>query len=366
MRIGVPLEIKSEEYRVALTPAAAAELIAAGHSIFVQASAGEASGFSDAEYAELGAQVVSEAGEVFTAAELIVKVKEPQAHECRLLKPSHKLFTFLHLAASPDLARRLCDIGVTAIGYETVADEAGHLPLLTPMSEIAGRLAAQAGAHYLEKPQGGRGILLGQVGGVPAAQVTVIGGGIVGTQAARVALGLGARVSVLDTSLARLRQLDELFAGRVSLEYAAPARVAELAAQSDMCIGAVLLPGDRAPQLLSRKQVARMRPGSVLVDVAIDQGGCFATSQPTTHTRPVYEVDGVLHYCVANIPSAVARTSTIALCHATLPLVKILAQTGLSHPQLRAGINIEQGRIVHPVVARAVTQAWKSTAPSED
>ncbi|WP_020209435.1 alanine dehydrogenase [Gilvimarinus chinensis] len=356
MRIGVPLEIKSEEYRVALTPEGVASLVADGHRVFVQQRAGEGSGFNDAQYSQAGAVLVAEAAEVFAQANLIVKVKEPQPEECRLLSSSHILFTFLHLAAFPDLACALQDSGVTAIGYETVTDAQGRLPLLTPMSEIAGRLAAQAGAHYLLKSQGGRGVLLGQVAGVPAAVVTIIGGGIAGTQAARVALGMGARVNILDVSLERLRLLDNIFSGAVSLEFAAQDRAAQLAAQSDICVGAVLIPGERAPNLLTQEQVKQMRPGSVLVDVAIDQGGCFATSRPTTHTTPVYQVSGVPHYCVANIPSAVARTSTIALCHATLPLIRILAQSGLSNPQLQAGLNVQKGDIVHPRVADAVAR----------
>lgn len=363
MQLGVPREVKQDEHRVGLTPAAVAQLSAAGHQILVERGAGEGSAFDDGQYQQAGGKLVDTAAEVYAKAELIVKVKEPQQQEYPLLRPSQLLLTYLHLAAAPELARELMASQVTAIGYETVCAPDGSLPLLTPMSEIAGRMSVQAGAHHLERTRGGRGALLGQVGGVPAGQVLIVGGGVVGAQAASVALGMGARVTILDKSLARLRQLEDKFAGRAALEFASQDRLRELAACTDLLIGAVLVPGAAAPRLLTRDDIATMRPGSVLVDVAIDQGGCFATSRPTTHAEPTYTVNEVIHYCVANIPSAVARTSTMALCHATLPYVRTLADRGwaglCSDPALRSGVNVHGGRVTHREVAESLGESYQ-------
>ncbi|WP_286806501.1 MULTISPECIES: alanine dehydrogenase [unclassified Marinimicrobium] len=362
MRIGVPREIKTDEYRVGLTPSAVRELAGQGHSVLVEQEAGAAVGLDDASYEAAGATLVDSASAVFAQAELIVKVKEPQPEEYRQLNPDQILFTFLHLAPDPEQAEGLLASGASCIAYETVTDQAGRLPLLTPMSEVAGRLATQAGAHHLELHQGGRGILLGGVPGVPPAGVTIIGGGVVGTQAARMALGLGAQVRILDKSLVRLRELDALFHGRLVCEYATENALEQALPQTDLLIGAVLVAGDSAPKLLSREQLGALPKGAVLVDVAIDQGGCFATSRPTTHRQPTFSLDGVVHYCVANIPSAAARTATLALSHATLPYVQALAQNGLEalkrDPGLRAGLNVHRGQITHEAVARALGKPW--------
>ncbi|ROQ20439.1 alanine dehydrogenase [Marinimicrobium koreense] len=362
MRIGVPREIKTDEYRVGLTPSAVRELAGQGHSVLVEREAGAAVGLDDASYEAAGATLVDSASAVFAQAELIVKVKEPQPEEYRQLHPDQILFTFLHLAPDPEQAEGLLASGASCIAYETVTDQAGRLPLLTPMSEVAGRLATQAGAHHLELHQGGRGILLGGVPGVPPAGVTIIGGGVVGTQAARMALGLGAQVRILDKSLVRLRELDALFHGRLVCEYATEDALEQALPQTDLLIGAVLVTGDSAPKLLSREQLGALPTGAVLVDVAIDQGGCFATSRPTTHRQPTFSLDGVVHYCVANIPSAAARTATLALSHATLPYVQALAQNGLEalrrDPGLRAGLNVHGGHITHEAVARALGKPW--------
>lgn len=363
MDIGIPTEVKPGEARVGLTPAAVAELVAAGHRLLVQAGAGRRSGFSDDDYRGAGAQLVDTAAAAW-AAELVVKVKEPQSEEVPLLREGQMLFTYLHLAAVPALARKLVATGVTAIAYETVTGEGGDLPLLTPMSEVAGRLSVQAGCYHLQSTQGGRGLLLGGVPGVPPAEVVIIGGGVVGFQAARMAQALGARVSVFDTSLPRLRYLDTVFRGQVNCEYALRDSLLERVVRADLVVGAVLVPGAAAPRLLSREDVARMRPDSVLVDVAIDQGGCFATSCPTTHEEPVYREAGVIHYCVANIPSAVARTSTAALTHATLPYVTALAGRGrdrlLEDRHLAAGVNLHAGAVTHRAVAAAVDLPFKA------
>lgn len=362
MRIGVPREIKTDEYRVGLTPSAVRELAAQGHSVLVEREAGAAVGLDDASYEAAGASLVESASAVFAQAELIVKVKEPQPEEYRQLNPGQILFTFLHLAPDSEQAEGLLASGASCIAYETVTDQAGRLPLLTPMSEVAGRLATQAGAHHLELHQGGRGILLGGVPGVPPAGVTIIGGGVVGAQAARMALGLGAKVRILDKSLVRLRELDALFNGRLVCEYATEDALEQALPQTDLLIGAVLVTGDSAPKLLSREQLGALPKGAVLVDVAIDQGGCFATSRPTTHRQPTFSVDGVVHYCVANIPSAAARTATLALSHATLPYVQALAQNGLEALKrdsgLRAGLNVHRGQITHEAVARALGKPW--------
>ncbi|WP_339615366.1 alanine dehydrogenase [uncultured Gilvimarinus sp.] len=363
MRIGVPTEIKHNELRVALTPSAVLELTRAGHEVTVQAGCGVGSGFSDADYEHSGAQLSDSAEAVFASAELLVKVKEPQVSECELLRPGQILFTFLHLAAVPDLADHLLASGVTAIGYETVSSAKGDLPLLAPMSEVAGRLAIQAGSFHLESIRGGRGVLLGGVPGVAPATVVIVGGGVVGYNAARMAVGLGARVTILDASLARLRQLDDLFRGAVNCVFATHAALIELVREADLLVGAVLIPGASAPRLLQREDILTMRSGSVVVDVAIDQGGCFATSRPTTHEHPTYRVGDTLHYCVANIPSAVARTSTLSLSHATLPFVQALASDGLgalkNNPYLARGVNVHKGSITHNAVAAALQKPCK-------
>ncbi|CUX82694.1 MAG: alanine dehydrogenase Ald [Roseibaca calidilacus] len=359
MRVGCPTEIKPQEFRVGLTPAAAQELVRAGHEVVVQAGAGTGAGFVDADYTRAGAGIVDTAAEVFETADLVVKVKEPQAVERKQLRAGQALFTYLHLAPDPDQTRDLLDSGVTAIAYETVTDRAGGLPLLAPMSEVAGRLAPQMGAWTLQKANGGRGVLMGGVPGVGPANVVVIGGGVVGTHAARIAAGMGADVTVLDLSLPRLRYLDDMFGQQFRTGYASAARTAEMVLQADMVIGAVLVPGAAAPKLLRRAQLADMKPGAVLVDVAIDQGGCFETSRATTHADPIYEVDGIMHYCVANMPGAVARTSTIALGNATMPFMLALANKGwrqacADDPHLLAGLNTHAGRLTYGAVGKAL------------
>jgi alanine dehydrogenase len=359
MLIGCPKEIKPQEFRVGLTPAAAAEAIAHGHAVIVESAAGEGSGFTDDAYRAAGAEVVSTAEEVFARAEMVVKVKEPQAVERKQLREGQVLFTYLHLAPDPAQTHDLIESGVTAIAYETVTDRDGRLPLLAPMSEVAGKLAPQVGAWTLQKANGGRGVLMGGVPGVGPAKVVVIGGGVVGTQAARVASGMGADVTVLDMSLPRLRQLDDMFRGEFNTSYSSQARTAELVADADMVIGAVLIPGAAAPKLISRAQLSEMKPGAALVDVAIDQGGCFETSHATTHQDPIYEVDGIMHYCVANMPGAVARTSTLALGNATLPYMLRLADQGWRgalemDEGLMAGLNVHAGKLTNYAVGRAL------------
>lgn len=357
MRIGVPKEIKSHEYRVGLTPGSVRELVHHGHQVMVESTAGEGIGCSDAAYRAVGASVVDSAAEVFATADLVVKVKEPQPAEIALLREGQVLFTYLHLAPDPEQTKGLLDSGVTAIAYETVTDTHGRLPLLAPMSEVAGRMAVQVGAHCLEKEQGGIGVLLGGVPGVPPGNVVILGGGVVGTNAARMAVGLGARVVILDKSLARLAQLDEVFGGRVQTAYANLNTLEHHVLDADLVIGAVLVPGAAAPRLVSRAQVAGMRNGSVIVDVAIDQGGCIETARPTTHAQPTYVEEGVVHYCVTNMPGAVARTSAFALNNATLPFVLALADKGWAgalsgDPHLRAGLNVHRGQVTHAAVAR--------------
>jgi alanine dehydrogenase len=358
MRIGVPTEIKSSEFRVGLVPGSVRELTARGHEVLLQAGAGAGIFADDAAYERAGARIVPTAEAVFAGAELIVKVKEPQAVEYRRLEPHHILFTYLHLAPDPDQARGLMASGAAAIAYETVTDTAGGLPLLAPMSEVAGRLAIEAAAIALRRPAGGRGVLLGGVPGVRPAKVVVLGGGVVGTHAARMAVGLGADVTVLDRSLARLRQLDELFEGRVRTLASTMDSVETEVLAADVVIGAVLIAGARAPKLVTREMLGHMKRGSVLVDVSIDQGGCFETSRPTTHADPTFEVDGVVHYCVANMPGAVPTTSAQALNNATLPFVIALADKGLAaldcDPHLAAGLNVRGGRITHPTVAASL------------
>jgi len=357
MRVGVPAEVKSDEYRVALTPAGALELTRRGHDVVVERGAGAGSGIADEDFARVGARI----GDVAEAwsADLVLKVKEPQPEEFAFLHEAQVLFTYLHLAANPGVAQALVASGGTGIAYETVEDGGGRLPLLAPMSEIAGRLSVQAGARHLEKAGGGRGVLLGGVAGVAPGNVLVIGAGIVGINAAMVAIGMQAHVSVLDTNLDRLRELELVLGGRVELLHSTQLAIEELLPRADLVVGAVLLPGARAPRVMSRAALGLMRPGSVVVDVAVDQGGCFETTRPTTHSDPVYTVDGVIHYCVANMPGAVPVTSTRALCNATLPHVTWLADMGLNgaidaHPGLEPGVNVRAGRVVNPTVAEAL------------
>jgi alanine dehydrogenase len=358
MKVGVPTEIKPDEYRVAVTPAGVRELVEHGHDVLIQAGAGEGSAIADKQFEEQGARTVPDAAAVFGEAEMVLKVKEPQAVEIEMLRPGQLLFTYLHLAPDPEQTRGLRASGATCIAYETVEDSHGRLPLLAPMSEIAGKIATQAGAFMLEKPLGGRGILLGGVPGVAAANVMVIGGGVVGMNAAFIAIGMEADVFVYDKSIDRLRELDVIFGGRCSTVYSTRLAVEEMLPRADLVIGAVLVHGARAPYVVSREQLAIMKPGAVLVDVAIDQGGCFETSHPTTHRDPTFEVEGIIHYCVANMPGAVPITSTHALTNATLPYAISLADSGVAEaigrdPGLRAGVNVAGGVVTHPAVAEA-------------
>jgi len=359
MLIGCPKEIKPQEFRVGLTPDAAHEAVAHGHSVIVQTGAGEGAGFSDDDYTAAGAHIAATAEQVFAEADLIVKVKEPQPAERKMLREGQVLFTYLHLAPDPDQTHDLLASGATCIAYETVTDDRGGLPLLAPMSEVAGRLAPQVGAWALQKANGGRGVLLGGVPGVGPATVLVIGGGVVGTHAARVAAGMGAEVTIVDRSLPRLRYLDDTFAGQFKNAYASAATTADLVTRADLVIGAVLIPGAAAPKLVTRAQLATMKPGAVIVDVAIDQGGCFETSKATTHENPIYEVDGIVHYCVANMPGAVSRTATLALGNATMPFLLALADKGWRRAceddaHLLAGLNIHAGRLTNHAVGVAL------------
>jgi alanine dehydrogenase len=359
MRVGIPTEIKTDEYRVAITPAGVRELTSHGHEVLIQAGAGEGSAFSDDQFRAQGALIVPDADALFAQSELVLKVKEPQPEEVARLRPEHTLFTYLHLAAEPELSRGLMESGATCIAYETVEDAAGHLPLLAPMSEVAGKIATQAGAFMLEKPLGGRGILLGGVPGVAAATVLVIGGGVVGMNAAFIAIGMEADVFVFDRSIDRLRDLEVAFGGRASTVYSSTLAIEEMLPVADLVIGAVLIHGGRAPHVVTREQLKLMKPQAVMVDVSIDQGGCFETSRPTTHSDPTFEVDGITHYCVANMPGAVPITSTYALTNATLPYVIDLAQRGVDEALeasagLRAGLNVRGGEITHPAVAEAL------------
>jgi alanine dehydrogenase len=365
MRIGVPTEIKSDEYRVAVTPAGVRELSEHGHEVLVQAGAGEGSAIADGSYQAQGATIVPDAEGVFEAAEMVLHVKELQPSEIEMLRPGQLLFTYLHLAPDPEQTRGLCGSGVTAIAYETVEDARGRLPLLAPMSEVAGKIATQAGAFMLEKPMGGRGILLGGVPGVAAANVMVIGGGVVGMNAAFIAIGMEADVFVYDRSIDRLRELEVDFGGRCSTVYSTTLAIEEMLPHADLVIGAVLVHGARAPYVIRREQLALMRPGAVLVDVAIDQGGCFETSRPTTHREPTFEVEGITHYCVANMPGAVPITSTHALTNATLPYAIALADHGVAEairrdPGLRLGVNVAGGKVTHPAVAEGVGMDYVS------
>ncbi len=358
MKVGVPTEIKTDEYRVALTPSGVRELADQGHEVAVQSGAGLGSAITDEDYAEQGASILPDADAVFAEAEMIVKVKEPQPVEVARLRPHHLLFTYLHLAPDPDLTHGLMDSGATCVAYETVEDTRGRLPLLAPMSEVAGKIATQAGAFMLEKPLGGRGILLGGVPGVAAAKVMVIGGGVVGMNAAFIAIGMEAEVYVYDRNIDRLRELDLQFGGRASTCYASTLDIEKRLSEVDLVIGAVLVHGARAPYVIRREQLKLMKPGAVLVDVSIDQGGCFETSRATTHSDPTYEVDGITHYCVANMPGAVPVTSTYALTNATLPYVVDLAGLGVlaaaqANPGLAAGVNVVGGRVTYGPVAEA-------------
>jgi alanine dehydrogenase len=356
MLIGVPKEIKTHEYRVGLVPGSVRELVHHGHQIVVESGAGAGIGFGDRAYETAGARILPSAAEVFAAAELIVKVKEPQPQELESLRHDQTLFTYLHLAADRKLTQGLLRSGVVAVAYETVTDARGGLPLLAPMSEVAGRMSVQVGAHCLEKEQGGIGVLLGGVPGVPAAKVVILGGGVAGTNAARMAMGMEAYVTVIDRALPRLYELDLQFGAQLHTLYSTMENIEREVAAADLVIGAVLIPGAAAPRLVSRDLVRAMRPGTVIVDISIDQGGCFETSRPTTHAAPTYIEEGVVHYCVTNMPAAVARTSTVALNNATLPFVLALADHGwrgaLAEDQhLRDGLNICRGRVTHPAVA---------------
>jgi len=359
MRIGVPREIKVHEYRVGMVPAGVRELTAAGHEVLIESGAGNGIGVDDAQFREAGAAIAANAAEVFQRAEMVIKVKEPQAAECAMLRPGQVLFTYLHLAADPEQARGLIKSGATAIAYETVTGRNGSLPLLTPMSEVAGRMSIQVGAASLQKAAGGFGVLLGGVPGVPPARVVILGGGVSGTHAAEMAVGLRADVTVVDRSVERLRELSTQFGAAIQTAYSTTATIERLVKDADLVIGAVLVAGGAAPKLVTRAMIKTMKPGAVLVDISIDQGGCFETSRPTTHADPTFVVDGVVHYCVANMPGAVPRTSTLALTNATLPYVRSLADLGWQaafkrDPGLAAGLNVHAGEITHEVVARAL------------
>ena len=360
MRIGVPKEIKTHEYRVGMTPAAVAELTHRGHAVTVQTAAGAGVGYSDDAYVAAGATIAQDARAVFEGADMVVKVKEPQLHECAWLKPHQTLFTYLHLAADKPQAEALMKSGATCIAYETVTDSRGALPLLRPMSEVAGRMSVQVGAHYLEKAQGGCGVLLGGVPGVEPAKVVILGGGVSGIHAAEMAVGLRADTTIYDISTARLAELDLIFEGRVKTAFASKAAIAAAVAEAHLVIGAVLIPGASAPKLVTREMLKTMRAGAVLVDIAIDQGGCFETSHATGHDNPIFVVEGIIHYCVANMPGAVARTSTEALNNATLPFIIALADKGVdaalaADPHLMAGLNVKNGKIQHAAVAEALS-----------
>ena len=358
MLIGVPKEIKNHEYRVGLTPSSVMELVKHGHNIMIEHDAGAGVDFSDEQYISAGAEIVSNAVEIFARSEMIIKVKEPQPQECKMLREGQILYTYLHLAPDPDQTKLLVESGATCVAYETVTDAEGGLPLLAPMSEVAGRMSVQAGAHHLEKAQGGRGVLLAGVPGVAPAKVLIIGGGVVGDNAASMAVGMGADVTILDRSIPRLRQLDNEYEGRARCVFSTNAAIEEYALEADLVIGAVLVHGAAAPKLLSSNLIKRMKKGAVVVDVAIDQGGCFETSKATTHDQPTYIVDGVVHYCVANMPGGVARTATMALNNATLPYAIALANDPVgalfTNPNLQNGLNVHKGSITYKAVADAL------------
>jgi alanine dehydrogenase len=361
MLIGVPKEIKNHEYRVGLTPAAVKEFVHHSHQVWVETQAGDSIGFTDEQYIAAGAEIIDTPEAIFAKADMIVKVKEPQPNECKMLRPGQTLYTYLHLAPDPLQTKLLVESGATCIAYETVTDNRNTLPLLAPMSEVAGRMSVQAGAHYLEKAQGGSGTLLGGVPGVAPGKVVVIGGGVVGLNAAKMAMGLGADVTILDRSLNRLRELDDIFEGRLATVFSTVEAIEYYTSRADLVVGAVLVPGAAAPKLLTREHIKNMKPGSVVVDVAIDQGGCFATSKATTHQDPVYIIDDVVHYCVANMPGGVARTATMALNNATLPFGLALANKGpkqamLDDAHLLNGLNVHQGKVTYKAVVEALGQ----------
>jgi alanine dehydrogenase len=367
MRVGCPKEIKVHEYRVGLTPESAAELVRAGHEVLLETKAGEGIGAPDSVYEKVGVKILPNADAVFAEAEMIVKVKEPQAVEIARLKPKHTLFTYLHLAPDPEQAEGLMKSGATCIAYETVTDSNGRLPLLKPMSEVAGRMSIQVGAHFLEKAHGGRGVLMGGVPGVRPADVVILGAGVSGYNAAQIAVGMRARVTVFDKNPARLEELDREFNGRLETIYSTKAAIEEAVKEADVVVGAVLVAGAAAPKLITRAMLKTMRPGSVLVDISIDQGGCFETSHATTHEDPVFVIDNVIHYCVANMPGAVARTSAFALNNATLPFALALANKGYKQalqddPHLANGLNVFEGAIAHEAVARDLGKAYKRPA----
>jgi alanine dehydrogenase len=365
MIIGVPRETKKDEYRVGMLPVGADLLNRDGHQVLIEKGAGQGSGYEDAEYVAAGAAIVDSAADLYAKAEMIVKVKEPQAAEIKKLRKGQAVFTYFHFAADRELTRGCLDSGISAVAYETLVDSGGRLPLLTPMSEVAGKMSVQEGAKYLERPMMGRGILLGGVTGVAPGHVLVLGGGVVGANAARVAAGMGANVVVTDVSLDRLRYLDEVMPDNVTMIYSDPHAVRRQAAVADLVIGAVLIPGGKAPTLLDRKDLSKMKHGAVIVDVSIDQGGCFETSKPTTHSDPTYAVDGVLHYCVANIPGAVSRTSSQALCNATLPYARQLAKRGVDgfvaiSKGHASALNMRGGKLIHPGVIEAFPDLAKN------
>jgi alanine dehydrogenase len=367
MRIGVPAEIKDNEYRVGMTPPGVRDLAGDGHTVYVQKGAGNGSGFSDEEYQAAGGKILPTADAVYNESEMIVKVKEPVEADLKRMKDGTLLFTYLHLAPVPDLTEQLMKKKITGVAYETITGRGGSLPLLTPMSEVAGRMSVHIGAYYLQKPNGGRGVLLGGVPGALPGDVVIIGGGVVGTNAAKMAVGLGARVTILDTNLDRLRYLDDIFNGRVQTLASNRAHIAEAARRADLLIGGVLIPGAAAPKLVTRDMIKDMKKGSVIVDVAIDQGGCVETAHATTHSNPVYEVDGVIHYCVANMPGAVPRTSTIALTNATLPFTRILANAGFKkavkeNAALAEGVNVYEGQITYRAVAESQSRKYTDIA----
>jgi alanine dehydrogenase len=367
MIIGVPKEVKDHETRVALVPSVVTALREAGHEVLVQTRAGEGSALTDREYMQAGAHIAQTGEEVWRKADLVVKVKEPQPSEYDFLRPGLILFTYLHLAPLPELTNRLLEARVNAIAYETIIEPDGSLPLLTPMSEVAGRMAVQVGAQYLEAPNGGRGVLLGGVPGVAPANVVILGGGVVGTNAAKIAVGMGAHVTMIDRNLTRLRALDDIFNGQVVTLASNAWTIGEALKTADLAVGAVLIPGASAPKVVRREMIANMKRGAVVVDVAIDQGGCFETSRPTTHTEPIYFVDGVLHYCVSNMPAAVPHTSTFALTNATFPYLLELANKGLEracaeHPSLREGVNTYHGYVTHHGVAESQNRPWQELA----
>jgi len=367
MRIGVPKEIKNNEYRVGLTPASVAELVAHGHELFVETRAGDGIDCPDSAYKKAGATILPNEADVFKSTDMIVKVKEPQPQEIALLEPRHILFTYLHLAADKPQTLGLIKSGATCIAYETVTSNNGSLPLLKPMSEVAGRMSVQVGAHYLEKEQGGRGILLGGVPGVAPAKVAILGGGVSGVNAAQMAVGMRADVTIYDINMERLAELDMFFSSQIKTAYASRTAIASAVEKAELVIGAVLVPGAAAPKLVTREMLKTMKRGSVLVDIAIDQGGCFETSHPTTHADPVFEVDGIIHYCVANMPGAVARTSAFALNNATLPFALKIANLGAEEamrrdPHLANGLNVSDGKVRHQAVAEALDLKYEPVA----